>query len=99
MDPNDFIEIGYFQKPHGFRGQLPVFVTINNEILFSKLTFLMLEINGMLTPFFVEKIDVKGKILVKLENCNNETDAKKFQSKKISIPKEFVVETDETEID
>ncbi|HEY1039265.1 MAG TPA: ribosome maturation factor RimM [Bacteroidia bacterium] len=99
MDPNDFTEIGYFQKPHGYRGQLPLFVTVNQEVMFNKLTFLVLEINGMLTPFFIEKIDAKGKILVKLEGCNDEHDAKKFQSKKVSVPKEFVIASDETEID
>lgn len=99
MNPEDFIEIGYFQKPHSYKGQIPIFVTSPHEVLYGKLQFLMLEINGMLTPFFIEKIDAKGKILVKLENCNSDVEAKKYQSKKIFVHKEFIIESDETEID
>ncbi|MCD6068421.1 MAG: rRNA processing protein RimM [Bacteroidetes bacterium] len=93
MNPDDFIEIGYFQKPHGYKGQIGLALTVDHEILFNKVSFMMLEMNNLLTPFFIEKIETKHKILVKLENFNSDTEAKKFQSKKVFIHKDLVVQS------
>ncbi len=78
MNPEDFIEIGYFQKPHSYKGQLPVFVTTTHEVLFDKLKFIMLEINGMLTPFFIEKIDVT--VILKQKSTNQRKSLSKKNS-------------------
>jgi 16S rRNA processing protein RimM len=94
MNPADFEEIGYFQKPHGYKGQLGLAITTNKDILFDKVHFLMLEINNLLTPFFLEKIETKHKVLVKLENCNSDTEAKKFQGKKVFIAKDLLVQSE-----
>lgn len=99
MNAADFTEIGYFQKPHGFKGQIGLAITTDHEVQFDKVKFFMLEINSLLTPFFIEKIETGHKNLVKLENCNNDTEAKKFQSKKVFVPNDCIIirETEETE--
>jgi 16S rRNA processing protein RimM len=97
MNPADFEEIGYFQKPHGYKGQIGLAITSDKEILFDKIQFVMLEINNLLTPFFLEKIEAKHKVLVKLENCNSDVEAKKFQGKKVFLAKNLLVKPEEEE--
>lgn len=94
MNKKDFIEIGYIGKPHGYKGQMNVIVTSEDEILFDKLSFIMFEVNNLLTPFFIEKLEYNHKTVLKLENINSDTEAKKLQSKKIFINKNLVIVTE-----
>ena len=91
MNKDDYFEIGYIGKPHGYKGHVNVVITSDDEIMFDKLTFVMLEINNLLTPFFIEKLDANQKVLLKLENISSDAEAKKLQSKKLFIAKDKVI--------
>ncbi|MFY8185852.1 MAG: ribosome maturation factor RimM [Bacteroidia bacterium] len=91
MNKEDYIEIGFVGKPHGYKGHMNLSITSEDDVLFEKITFVLLEVNNLLTPFFVENLDYKHKILLKLENVHNDAEAKKLQSKKIFVPKEHVI--------
>lgn len=91
MNKEDYIEIGHIGKPHGYKGHMNLSITSEHDVLFDRLTFVLLEVNNLLTPFFIENLDHKHKILLKLENIHNDVEAKKLQSKKLFVPKENVV--------
>ena len=91
MNKDDYFEIGYIGKPHGYKGFLHIIITSDDEIVFNKLTFVVVEINNLLTPFFIEKLDANQKVIVKLENIHTDTEAKKLQSKKLFVSKDSVI--------
>jgi 16S rRNA processing protein RimM len=90
MNKEDYVNVGYFSKPHGFKGHLNFHPVINDEIKYDEIDHVMLEVNELLTPFFIEKIDAKGKIIFKLEQISNEKEAKKIQSKHVFINSKFI---------
>jgi 16S rRNA processing protein RimM len=90
MNKEDYINAGYFSKPHGFKGHLSFHQLIEADILYEEIDHIMLEVNELLTPFFIENIDSKGKVIFKLEQITNEKEAKKIQSKQVFINKKYV---------
>jgi 16S rRNA processing protein RimM len=92
MNINDYFEAGYFLKPHGFKGSITFQQTLKGEILYEKIDHILLSVNNLHTPFFIEKIDHKGKLIFKLEGINRENHAKDLQSKKVFIHNKFKIE-------
>jgi 16S rRNA processing protein RimM len=96
MHNEDYLDVGYFSKPHGFKGHLSFHITTENDILYHEIDHVLLDVNKLLTPFFIENIDAKGKLIFKLEQIDNDKEAKKLQSKHVYINKKHIqfVETE-----
>jgi 16S rRNA processing protein RimM len=92
MNIDDYFEAGYFLKPHGFKGGITFQQTLKGKISYNKIDHIMISVNNLYTPFFIEKIDYKGKVIFKLEGVNTDNQAKELQSKKIFIQNKFKVE-------
>ena len=90
MNKEEYIDIGYFSKPHGFKGHLSFHATSEQKIKYEQIDHILIEINNLFTPFFIEKIDAKGKIIFKLEQVENEKDAKKIQSKHVYVNQKHI---------
>jgi 16S rRNA processing protein RimM len=103
MNISDYFDAGYFLKPHGFKGSITFHQSLKGKISYNKIDHILLSVNNLYTPFFIEKIDHKGKIIFKLEGINSENQAKDLQSKNVFIhnkfKKEIPVEIKETLID
>ena len=92
MNINEYFEAGYFLKPHGFKGSIAFHQSANVEISYELIDHIILSVNNLFTPFFIEKIDHKGKLIFKLEGINTEIEAKKLQSKKVYVSNKFKTE-------
>lgn len=79
----EIIEIGSLVKPHGINGEISAIY--DYDIDFAKLRCIVLDIEGIFVPFFIEKLRPKSKesILLTLDGINNEVEAKSLCGKSI----------------
>ena len=79
--------IGYFAKPHGIKGELSLVTDVD---LFEDEDdlFLICEMDGILTPFYVESLRYKNNsvILVKLDGMDDEKSVKRFVNHEVFYP-------------
>jgi len=88
MKKADCYHLGYVAKLHGFKGEVSLFLDVTNPEEYTSLDSVFIEINGQLTPFFVEDFQVrpKGFATVKLEGVDTEEDAKGIIRKNLYLP-------------
>ena len=77
--------IGSTRKAHGKDGFIKLVVEENYipDLLASK--FLFVDVNGSRVPFFIEKINERPDICIKLEDISDPQQASKFSSKSIYL--------------
>jgi len=88
MKKADCYHLGYVAKLHGFKGEVSFFLDVTIPEEYASLDSVFIEINGQLTPFFVEDFQLrpKGFATVKLEGVDNEDDAKAIIRKNLYLP-------------
>lgn len=88
MNKADCFNLGHVAKLHGFKGEVSLFFDVTYPDQYSSLDALFIEINGFLTPFFVERITLgsKGFARVKLEGVDSETQARTLLGKLLFLP-------------
>ena len=91
IQKEETIQIGYFAKPHGIKGELSL-VTDCDLFEDTDDPYVICEMDGILTPFFVESFRYKGNsiILVKLAGIDNEISAKLFVNQEVFYPADQV---------
>lgn len=97
MQQSDCFQLGYIAKLHGFKGEVSLFLDVTNPEDYASLDAFFIEINGHLTPFFVESFQLKNKgfAAVKLEGVNTENDAKVLLRKSCYLPLSVLPELDD----
>lgn len=97
MQHNDCFQLGYIAKLHGFKGEVSLFLDVTNPSDYSSLDALFIDINGQLTPFFIESFTLKNKgfASVKFEGVTTENDAKVLLRKNCYLPLSILPELDE----
>ena len=88
MNKADCFNLGHVAKLHGFKGEVSLFFDVTYPEQYASLDALFIEINGFLTPFFVERITLNGKgfARVKLEGVDSETLARPLLGKLLFLP-------------
>ena len=84
---DDYIEIGYTQKPHGVKGELKIFIeeAFLNEM--THLEILFLNVRGNLLPYFIEDLRGTTHYIIKFEDVNNKEAANKIKASPILMKK------------
>lgn len=97
MQQSDCFQLGYIAKLHGFKGEVSLFLDVTNPEDYTSLDAFYIEINGTLTPFFVESFQLKQKgfAAVKLEGVTSENDAKVILRKNCFLPLSLLPELDD----
>ena len=82
----ELVKTGRLLKPHGIKGEI---VAVSDIDLFdNKTPFLVLEIEGIYVPFFIESLRSKGAdYLIKFERIDNEKAVKEMIGKKLFFPR------------
>ncbi len=98
MQQSDCFQLGYIAKLHGFKGEVSLFLDVTNPNDYSTLDAVFIEINGQLTPFFVQtfQLKTKGFAAVKFEGVDSENDAKVILRKSCFLPLTLLPELDNT---
>jgi 16S rRNA processing protein RimM len=92
MNKADCFNLGYVAKLHGFKGEVSLFFDVTSPEKYASLDAIFIDVNGMLTPFFIERITprAKGFAQVKLEGVDDENQAKTLLRKDIYLPLEVL---------
>lgn len=98
MNKADCFHLGYVAKLHGFKGEVSLFLDVTNPEDYVSLDALFIEINGQLTPFFIESLKLKNKgfAAIKLEGINHENDARLLLRKNVYLPASILPELEGT---
>lgn len=92
MNKADCFNLGYVAKLHGFKGEVSLFFDVTSPEEYGSLDAVFIDVNGMLTPFFIERIKLraKGFAQVKFEGVDDEIQAKSLLRKDIYLPLEVL---------
>lgn len=87
IEDTDIIAIGKFQKTHALKGELNAVIDIDEDF-FENNRCIVVEMEGIFTPFILEGIRRKGNFafLIKLEDVDSEEAARRFVNKEINVP-------------
>ena len=98
MDLKDSIYIGQIVKLHGYKGGVSLFLDVTHPEEYMDMESFFIEIDGILTPFFVEsfKLKNKGFAAVKFQGVDSEQEARSLLKKKVFIPETELRELDES---
>ncbi len=98
MDLKDSIYIGQIAKLHGYKGGVSLFLDVTHPEEYMDMESFFIEIDGILTPFFVEsfKLKNKGFAAVKFQGIDTEQEARSLLKKKVFIPESELKELDES---
>ena len=98
MDLKDSIYIGQIAKLHGYKGGVSLFLDVTHPEEYMDIESFFIEIDGLLTPFFVEsfKLKNKGFAAVKFQGIDSEQEARSLLKKKVFIPESELKELDES---
>jgi len=83
----DLFRAGRFLKPHGVKGELTLLTDYDIPGQVNS-PYLVCDMDGILVPFFTESYRPKGNasVLVKIENVNDETVARRFSGRTVYYP-------------
>lgn len=92
MNKADCFNLGYVAKLHSYKGEVSLFFDATNPEDYATLDAVYIDLDGILTPFFVERIDMKDKgfAKVKFEGVDSENDAKLILKKELFLPLELL---------
>ncbi len=87
MDKKDCFNLGYIAKRVGNHGELGFVLDVDNGSKYQKLESVFIELNNSLVPFFIKKIQIKGKnATVSLEGIDTITRAEELIKKSLYLP-------------
>ncbi len=81
----DLIEIGVVQKTHGIQGE--IVVTLGRDVEFSEIPCVIMDIDGLWVPFFIDGFRPRSteSVLLHLEGVDSETDASELTRKSVYV--------------
>ena len=96
MDLQDSIYIGQIAKLHGYKGGVSLFLDVSDPLAYKETESFFVEIDGILTPFFVESLKLKNKgfAAVKFQGVESEEQALSLIKRKVYIPKSDMTQID-----
>jgi 16S rRNA processing protein RimM len=98
MHLKDQSYIGKIVKLHGYKGGVSLYMDVSNPSAYADLESVFIEIDGILTPFFVKafKLKNKGFVAIHFEGVDSEDGAKTLVNKKVYIQSSELEVVDET---
>lgn len=99
MNKADCFHLGYVAKLHGYKGEVSLFLDVSNPEDYNGLDAVFIDLNGQLTPFFIQsfKLKNKGFAAVKFEGVNTEKDARILLRKSLYLPAQVLPELSGTQ--
>jgi 16S rRNA processing protein RimM len=71
MQKSDCFSLGKITKPHGLKGEVIIWLDVDNPENYEDLDAVFLELKGQLVPFLIEEIQIRGKkSIVKFEDID-----------------------------
>ena len=98
MHLKDHSYIGKIVKLHGYKGGVSLYMDVSNPNAYTNLKSIFIELDGILTPFFIKafKLKNKGFVALHFEGIDSDASAKSLIDKQVFIPSSKLQEVDET---
>lgn len=91
MKKEDCFYLGRVAKTHGLKGEVTIKLEADDPSAYLKMKYFLLEINKVLTPFFVEKIAMNGdKFFVGVQDVKTIEQAQNLVGKTVYLPMEML---------
>lgn len=93
MDQNDCFYLGYVTKTFGYKGEVMVYLDVDNPGYYQKLESVFILLEGKLIPFFVEKIQIRpnsAEAMVRFQNVDTPEKAQHLTGAELFLPLEFL---------
>ncbi len=91
MKKEDCFYLGRVAKTHGLKGEVTLKLDVDDPSAYAKMKHFFLEINKMLTPFFVEHIKMNDdKMFVKIKDVDSIEAAQNLVGKLAYLPMEML---------
>lgn len=93
---DEITAVGIFTKTHGLKGEMHALLDIDPEFFLSH-DCLVIDVEGIYVPFFVESVRPKGHtaVLIKPADVNDEAGAGIFAGKTIYVNKDLLADYEE----
>lgn len=91
MKKEDCFFLGRVAKTHGLKGEVTLKLDVDDASAYAKMKHFFLEINKVLTPYFVEHIKMNGdKMFVKIKDIDSIEMAQNLVGKEAYLPMEML---------
>lgn len=96
ISQEEITQIGYFNQPHGIKGELNAVITA--EVDLEALSCIILDMDGIYVPFFIEGIRQRGSLsyLLTIDGIDGELKAASLSNKSIYALRDEVIEFSES---
>lgn len=80
--------LGYISKTQGFKGGVIALFDVDDHSVYQKLDRILIDLNGTLTPFYIETLNLKDKgfVHLKLEGVDTHERSKAIANQDIYLP-------------
>lgn len=101
MEKKDCFFIGSIFKLHGYKGKIILFNENSISLNFDKIKYLLIEKDGILIPFFLNKINSykSDNFLIEFEDINSENQAKELLKCKVYTSKNLIYQSEENSLE
>lgn len=87
MKKEDYYKLGKLIKPHALKGEVSIFLDVDNPNYYKKLKSIFLDINGRLKEFNVERLHLhKKKNVIKLKGVDSIEQAEEILKTDVYLP-------------
>jgi 16S rRNA processing protein RimM len=95
----DCYRLGNIAKLHSFKGELTIFLDVDDPLEYNELESVFVEYDNKLIPFFLEKIQIRknGFAVVKFEDVDTERHAKSLLKCGLYMPLDTLPQLEENE--
>ena len=91
MTKEECFYLGRVAKTHGIKGEVTIRLDVDDPSAYRNMKFFLLEINKVLTPFFVEKVSCSGdKFYVTIQDIKTVEAAAALTGKEVYLPLEML---------
>lgn len=91
MTKEECFYLGRVSKTHGIKGEVTIKLDVDDPSAYLDLKYVLLDINKVLTPFFVEKITPSGdKFFVQIQDIKTVEAASSLTGKEVYLPLELL---------
>ena len=91
MTKEECFYLGRIAKTHGIKGEVTIKLDVDDPGAYLDIRYILLEINKVLTPFFLEKITPSGdKFFVQIQDVKTVEAASSLTGKEVYLPLEML---------
>lgn len=87
MRKEDCYQLGIIQKPHGLKGEVTVFLDVDDLSGYTELESVFVNQDGQLIPFFIEDLNISSsKVILKFEEVDSYEEAAELSGLELYLP-------------